>query len=234
MKNLMTMDSRPFRWMSHVWDLIVLNLLMLLCSLPIVTIGASVTAVCEMSMRLQRKEEGASLIVGFFSAFRNNFRKATLLWLACLLGTVICIGDVSAASYFGQPALLVAAGVTWIVLFAMVQYLFPLQARFENTCRGTVKNALMLTLARLPYTLIMMALSVSPFIAILVSGRFRSNVITLCCILWFAAVVDGNCRLLKKTFDLLIPQKHTSEKGETEAETLALLAQVEGGRPFLQ
>ena len=44
LKGLFDMDNPFWRFMSLVADLIILNLLFVLCSIPIITIGASTTA----------------------------------------------------------------------------------------------------------------------------------------------------------------------------------------------
>ena len=61
----------------------LLNLLWFVCSLPIVTIGASTTALYYASLKLVRDEDH-HIVSQFFRSFRENFKQATVLWLILL------------------------------------------------------------------------------------------------------------------------------------------------------
>ena len=60
-----------------------LNILWFLCCIPIVTIGASTTALYYTSLKIVRGEDHA-LTRMFFRSFRENFRQSTVLWLILL------------------------------------------------------------------------------------------------------------------------------------------------------
>ena len=72
-------DGRLARFLNALGNLIVLNILTLICSLPIITIGTSMTALYTMTMRMARNEE-SSIIRGYFRAFHNNFKQSTIFW----------------------------------------------------------------------------------------------------------------------------------------------------------
>ena len=130
-----------------------LNLLWFLCSLPIVTVGASTTALYYASLKLVR-EEDSSLTRQFFRSFRENFRQATVLWLI-LLGVGLFLG---ADGYILYHLRLSAAGplaVMWTLILAVViaasvvyvivlLYVFPLLASVSNTNRAMLKNAFLI------------------------------------------------------------------------------------------
>lgn len=77
-----------FKGMEKVWDLMVLNVLFLLCSLPVVTIGPAATAM-HYALRRWREQQG-EIVKDFFRSFRQNFRQGLILWLVFLaLGALI-------------------------------------------------------------------------------------------------------------------------------------------------
>ena len=93
MNGLFSINSPLWRFMDKALRLIWLNLLWFLCCLPIVTIGASTTALYSVTLKYARDEEGY-LTRSFFQAFRQNFRQSTIIWLVMaaigiLLGLVL-------------------------------------------------------------------------------------------------------------------------------------------------
>lgn len=216
MKDLM--DTKIFRCMSRAGDLIVINLLLLLCSLPLVTMGAALTAAYDMSQRLLRGD-GPPLVRGYFRAFRSNFLKATGLWLVFLGAAVVSVGDVFARRFLpGQGTVLVlAAGVQLVFAASVMLYALPLQARYENTIRGTLKNAAIFAVCRLPYTVLMLAVAATPFAALLsvpVASKFFSCIASLCVFIWFAGTVYFNASVANRLF---LQQFH-SETPEAQEE----------------
>ena len=73
-------DGKLAGFLNALGNLIVLNILTLICSIPIFTFGASMTALYTMVMRMARKEDG-KIISEYFKAFKANFKQATILWL---------------------------------------------------------------------------------------------------------------------------------------------------------
>lgn len=130
-----------------------------LCCIPIFTIGASTTALYYVSFKLVRNEEG-NITKQFFTAFRSNFKKATLIWLP-LLGLGILFGIDGYVLYHIRlenvfwtlcGAVLICAGVVYLIVLLNV---FPLFARFENTIPANFKNALVMGLRYLFCSILM-------------------------------------------------------------------------------
>lgn len=222
----MTIDSKLFRCMSRVGDLIVLNLLMLLCSLPVFTAGAAMTAAYDVALRLHRGDE-LFLARSYLRAFRANWRKATLLWLILLAVALISVGDLLAGNLLPglRPLLTAAAGIQLLLAACVGLYAFPLQARYENTLSGTLKNALIFALCRLPYTLTMLVIAASPFLALLsipATSKLFSCAAMLCVFLWFAGAVYANAFLVNRLFQR---QFHPEKAAEDDAEVRALREQ---------
>ena len=145
-------DNNPLmRALSVAADLLFLNLLTLLCSLPVLTLGAALSALCDSVQHLVRGDE-SYLLKSFFRSFRGNLKKGSLLGLIFLFAAVLVYLDyLAAAAYI--PILRLSAGAVGVIVLGAALYAFPLQARYENSIGGTLKNALALMIAYFPRTL---------------------------------------------------------------------------------
>ena len=86
--------------LSSLIDLIWAGILCLLCSLPVITAGASATALYYTIVKCVRHDRG-NVSSCFFHSLRSNFRQATLIWLICLLYIAVGLGDAYAFSLMG-------------------------------------------------------------------------------------------------------------------------------------
>jgi uncharacterized membrane protein YesL len=132
-------------------NLFILNLLFVLTSIPIITIGASLAALYSVTLKMVRREEGA-VVKSYFAAWKANFKQATLSWLAVFVVLVIMAGEFLYATNFSgglSSMYLVVIGIEAAVLVCVIPFLFPLIARYENTFTGTFKNAFLLTVGNL-------------------------------------------------------------------------------------
>ena len=95
-----TGESRFVSAVSGFFELIAAGLLWLCASLPVVTIGASTTALYYTVVKAVRRERGR-LLSSFVSAFRSNFRESTLIWLLLLAYFAVGAADMYALSLMG-------------------------------------------------------------------------------------------------------------------------------------
>ena len=95
MHNLLNPDNRVMRLITKIADSVFLNLLWLIFSLPVITAGASTTALFDISLKLVNDEEG-SLFKGFWNSFRSNLKTATRTWLILLAGGIVFAFDAAA------------------------------------------------------------------------------------------------------------------------------------------
>ncbi len=163
MKRFFDSESPLMTALAAAADLLILNILTILCLLPAVTGGAALTAVCAHCGRLIRGEEGSTL-KGFFRSFRENFKKGTALWLIILAAAGLLYFDYLAAVTYVPPMRFGIAAIGILVL-ALALYAFPLLARYENTLRNTLKNAAALAVAWFPRTLLMLAFTLGFWLA---------------------------------------------------------------------
>ena len=127
-------------------DLMVLNVLWLICCIPIITVGPATSALCCVSLKLARGEPTATVRT-FFEALKQNFVQALLLGLIGLAGLAIAVVDwLFALSQQGSLRTLyfVVGVIVSAVVLAYWAWVFALNAGFENSLRGTIKSGLSL------------------------------------------------------------------------------------------
>ena len=161
---LFSLDSPVMKALSFIGDLIILNVLFLVCCIPLVTIGASATALYTISMRMAAKDD-RGILKPFFRAFKENFKKATVIWLTFLLiGAVLALGITMI--YLNQSAfsnlIKVLYGVVILVYLVGLSWVFPLQAKFENSVKNTIKNAFIIGISRIGSSIVIAILLLIP------------------------------------------------------------------------
>lgn len=130
-----------------------LNVLWLICCLPIVTIGASTTALYYTSFKIA-KDEGSYITTMFFRSFRQNFKQATVIWLIMLAAGALIVADAMLLSRL-RAASDGAMAVIWTLLLACIfacmiayvivlTYIFPLLSIASNTTANMFKNAFLI------------------------------------------------------------------------------------------
>lgn len=164
MSKFFDLDSPVMRFLSRVADLMILNLIALLCCIPIVTIGASYTALHYVLLKMVRNEEGY-IVRSYFKSFKENFKQATIIWIVILIFIMVFIGDLFIFNYspmeFPKALQIVLFALTMII-YMVICYIFPILSRFENTIFNTVKNALFMSILSLPKTVLMMIIYIVP------------------------------------------------------------------------
>lgn len=151
-------DSPFMQFLTRLTDLFILNFLFLICCIPLVTIGASATALYSVTLKMVKKEE-SYIFSSFFRAFKSNFRHSTVSWLILLLASLVLGMDYRAAGIMGgtfqQIFSFLVILVSMIILFPAI-YIFPYIARFENTIKNSLKNAFIISIAQLPFTILLL------------------------------------------------------------------------------
>lgn len=197
-------DNVVTRALSRICDFVILNILWLVCSIPIVTIGASTTALYSVMQKIVRNEEGY-IARSFFKAFKQNFKQATIVWLLiAALGLILSVDLNMARSLEGTIRIVfqVIFGFFSFWLFAIFLYVFPLLARYENSTKATLKNAVILSIAKLPFTFLMMVVVVVPVAASLLTVRTLLLSVPIWMGIGVSIVTWLNAYILKRVFTI--------------------------------
>ena len=191
-------DGKFVKVLNRIADLVGLNLLAILFCIPIITIGASITAVYGCIFRIQEKREGY-LTKDFWKLFKECFRSSTIIYLVGVAVVAMLYLDYQIFATDSRldilQVLVVAGGILVAEIFT---YAFPMESYFENSLKATVKNALLLGISNIPYTLLMLGINVFPF--------FLVARIPVTFGIWFLIGISGvawiNSFFLKKIFSM--------------------------------
>lgn len=159
MSKLFDQDNMFFAIMGVLFDLIILNVLTLLCCLPIVTAGASFTAMHSVLWRMVRHEE--TYVARQFFRLVQAQSQAVAAAVACVPAGGDCAGGRRMLAWsMGsmRGPLMACVAFMGLVIIAIAQYFFPLLSRYENPTSETLKNATKLALGFFPRTLCMLVI----------------------------------------------------------------------------
>ncbi len=153
---LFRVDGPIYQFFSRLWDMIKLNLLWLLCSIPIVTIGASTVAAYTITLKMVDDQEGY-IARSFFKAFKENLKQGIPLGILTLAAIYVVYLDFQIFFAVENPPvfILVMAVVAIFVFTLGLIYAFPLSARYENTLVNTLKNSWEISLRYFGRTIIL-------------------------------------------------------------------------------
>lgn len=216
------LDSPVMRFLSRVCDLMVINIFGFLLCIPIVTAGASLTAMYTVELKWVRGEEGY-LVKPFFRAFKSNFKQATGEWLIILAITLVFVGDFyifnQNPDLFPQVFQLIIIMIA-VVLLLIALWVFPLQCRFINTVKTTFRNAAIMAIANLPRTLGMAACWIVSLVLFVLSLTTQLMVIfPLIFLFCLSLPVFLCCKLFSTPFKRLEPEEEEEDtRSEEERE----------------
>lgn len=143
-----SMDNPVFNFISRIGDMMMLSLMWFLTSLPIITIGASTTALFDGCIRIIRSRD-SSIVNRYFKAFKSNFKQSTIIFLIMAV-----IGGVLAADlyFWAHSEAPMAAFMNYfsigltVIFAATLLFVFPVQAVFDNPVKVTLRNAFLMAL----------------------------------------------------------------------------------------
>lgn len=213
MTDLFNADGPVLQFVNKIVYSVYLNILWFVCCIPIVTIGASTTALFYVTLKMAKNEEG-NITKSFFHSFKDNLKQGTKIWLILLsLGIILGIdGYVLYHIRFENIFWTLCMAVFFVAAAAyaiVLMYIFPLLARFDNTVGAMFKNALFIGIRFLFCTVLM---AVIYFVMLLVIIR-----------IFTPAVIfgEGLCALLCSYMlsnILLLCQERTEKHQDTAAE----------------
>ncbi len=204
MNSLTNPDTRLYRIMSRITQLIGLNILTFLCCIPVVTMGAAFSAAHKVMHDMLYDDED-EVIKPFFRAFKHSFKQATVVWLSYLLLLLVCMFNIMMVDMTFTGTLRIIAYIVLIALLlafsCLGSLLFPLIGRYRNTLMEHLSNALLLTLSHPLRAIIMAALNAFPFLLAYSSllHFLKSMVIWLTFGVGIIFLVDG--LLMKKIYE---------------------------------
>lgn len=212
---IFNLDSPLMNILGKMADLMWLNILTMICCIPIVTAGASLTALHYMALKIVRNEE-CYITRGFFKSFKENFKQATLIWFILLAVVLVFVGDyyiiLEMEVELHKVFKVILMAVTVLVVFAAT-YVFPVLAKFDNTIKQTIKNAFVMSILQFPRTIAMIVMNIAPAVLFLLFYQ----AIPIVFLFGFSLPAFGGAFLYNKFFQKLEDQI-LAENAPAEAE----------------
>lgn len=164
-------NSPVIAFLNKMTDLILLNILWIICCIPVVTAGAATTAAYYVSITSIRCGDGY-VVKRFFTSFRKNFRQITPVWIGIFISGLILAADMlfwyRLESGFGKTMFIISAVVAFLLLI-WVLWIFPVFAKLEGRTGELLKNAAAFAIGYFPYTVIVLIITGAVVYANLVS-----------------------------------------------------------------
>ncbi|MCQ2482604.1 MAG: DUF624 domain-containing protein [Clostridia bacterium] len=140
--NFLKVDSPFMEFLRKITDILILNIICFICCIPIVTIGAALTAKYYVAMKLSKDEE-SGVVVPFFVAFKDNFKQSTLVWLFQMVVTALVAFDWVVIFSNGLNNVEMSFKLAITVISAIVMFVnmsvFPMIARFKLSMKELYK-----------------------------------------------------------------------------------------------
>lgn len=196
-------DSWLIRFLTRVCDLLFLNIALVLSCCTVVFSGAGVTALYSITLKMMRGQD-YDPIKGFLRGLRENFLTSSFAAIL-LLGDVTLLAVLRSALYaealLMPPAAFVLLTILAVFLTALLSYLFPLLARYENTFSRHLSNAVRLALANLPVTFLLTAVNLLPLLICFLIPSALGVVFAFWLLFGFAAGAWINSFYLNRIFE---------------------------------
>ena len=206
MGGLFAADGKLAQILGNIADLVILNVLWIVCSIPIVTAGAAATAFYSVTLKLIKNEE-SYVTRSFFRAFRENFKQSTIVWLVLLAVAAVLGCDFYFCTTQGMEA-----ARPFFILFCVIAifvymgscYMFPVMAFFENSTKKVFKNSFLMAIAHLPFTILIAVISLIPWLFLFFGQFIVSAFFDL--IIGFALAGVINAQIFRRIFKRNITQ----------------------------
>ena len=209
MRKFFSPDSIAMRFLTLLCNLMYINLLFIIFSLPLFTMGAALSA---MYSTLFKMLHGDDPFIGktFVKAFKSSFKQATTMWLPIAIFEILFVIGIYITLFILDPMynmLQYPLSISFFLLLCISNYIFPQIALFNQTNSVTLKNAVLLAISNFPTTLFMI---VVPVILYLIGGLSGKNTVMVFSILMFigiAAIAYYNAALLRRIFNKLMGEE---------------------------
>lgn len=160
MSNFFNPDNPVTKFLSLMCDLIMLNILFILTSIPIVTIGCSISSLYNITLKIIRKEH-PYIIKSYFKAFKENFKQATIIWIPSAILLTFFFTEIQIIYTVIDPVYTNLQIPVLIMMFAVISvliYAFPMLSLYNNSIKQILKNSVLLSIGNIPTTIFIVVL----------------------------------------------------------------------------
>ena len=219
--NLFSYESKPMQILMQLGDLIILNLLYLLCCIPIFTIGAAQAGLYSGIKTMQDPEDDTYVTTAFFKGFRTGFGSVTIAWCALFVVELVLVVVMYACVYYQQvmnAQLPLWASIIGFCIVATFQSLVTVfHSRFSCTAWQLLRNVWYLFVAHPIRSLGVAVVTWFPVIFFLVTDLPLFMALTpIWLAIYFSGAFQFSYSFMKKPFQTLIDQFNENQEAEKE------------------
>ncbi|MDD7402666.1 MAG: YesL family protein [Butyribacter sp.] len=209
-------DSKPMLFLSKVFDILIVSILFLLCSIPVITIGPALCALYYTTRKIVTRREGY-VVRTFFHSFRINFLQAFPIWLVLLVVALLMGVNIwySATHFQGafRIAMLAFYFAVLIIDVILIGYIFPILSRFSCTGKMLFTNAVTISITHLGSTLGVLVLQIAFYFSI----AFFFAVFPIALFVLPVCYAKLQQLLLERIFAEYIDEESEEGSGETDS-----------------
>ena len=237
MDKLFNLDNPVMQALGRIADVMIVNLLTLISFVPLVLVivgigslgqapgllvmaalfvaalpvGPALTAMYYISLKMVRNED-SYIIRSYFKSYRDNFGQSVAIWAIFLVFFVFAFYDIymllhdknSLFPTWMNYLILVVLFLLWCIFL----WVFPVESRFVNTVGGTIRNAMIMTVAAFPRTLGMVGLSLIPLLLLYFAG---DKLMPLLIMFGLAGPAYGQAKLFSPFFQRFEPKEEAAD-----------------------
>ena len=189
--------------LSHFIDLALINIMWFICCIPIITIGASTTAMYDQCLKLAYREE-PNVLSGFFKSFFKNLKRGTgLFFITFFAGAFLvvdfwCAAKMDLSIKFVMQVVILSVGYFYL---CVASHVFPVLAYFNEPVIKTIQHSFLLAMKNGIYTVFVVILNLIPIFIFFLSQEFFWKYLFLFITFIFALIAYLNSLHLSKLFD---------------------------------
>lgn len=159
-------DSAFGKVMTRAWVIIIANILFVLCTVPVVTIGPGFAALHYTIMKMLRGDGDISPFASFWKGLKENFKQALIVWIVLLALAAVIRLEWFWCGQFGGIFRMFRIGLGAIACVAVIigLYIFPTMAAFQAGLKDLLKNSVFFAFRKPLYLIVILFFSIFPFI----------------------------------------------------------------------
>lgn len=200
---IFNLDNGIMRFFSRIFDIVLLNFIFIICCIPIFTIGASLTAMYSITLKMIRNEE-SHIIRGFLKAFKQNFKQGTAIGIIATIITFFITVDLRIIGIVGDDRFKVLQVLCYVLAiwsYIIFLYAFPLLAKFKITTKEVFKNSFILSVINLKWTILLILINVPLVLMFIYSGLSMLLLFTILIICGFSGLALIQSFIFGKVFE---------------------------------
>lgn len=208
MSHFFNPDNIVMQFLQKMSDLVILNLIFLISCIPVITIGSALSAMYYVNLKIIRGED-PYIWRNYWKAFRENFKQSTIVWLICLALFIFLKLDfdiVNAQKTEIFSTLHMFLLIISAFLISIFIYVFPVISHFVCTTKQAFKNAALMSIAHLPFTLLLLILHVGVYFIATMSVNALGMAITVGLICGFSTISLTACIFFNMIFKRYEPE----------------------------